>query len=70
MVNIEITNYSKKALQFSYCNAFYIVFLCKNINLLIYLFAVIYPSAVNNSAISTAPPAAPRKVLCDNPTNL
>lgn len=33
-------------------------------------FAVIYPCAFNNSAINTAPPAAPRTVLCDKPTNL
>lgn len=29
-----------------------------------------YPNAFNNSAVSTEPPAAPRTVLCDNPTNL
>jgi len=33
-------------------------------------FAWIYPSAFRSSAISTAPPAAPRRVLCDRPTNL
>ena len=32
-------------------------------------FFVIYPCAFNNSAHSTAPPAAPRNVLCDSPTN-
>lgn len=32
-------------------------------------FAVIYPCAFNSSAQSTAPPAAPRTVLCDKPTN-
>ena len=33
-------------------------------------FAVIYPCAFNNSAINTAPPAAPRTVLWDSPMNL
>ena len=33
-----------------------------NLQIRIY-FAVIYPCAVNNSAQSTAPPAAPRTVL-------
>ena len=32
-------------------------------------FFVIYPCAFNSSAQSTAPPAAPRTVLWDNPTN-
>ena len=34
-----------------------------------FYFFVIYPCAFNNSAQSTAPPAAPRTVLWDNPTN-
>ena len=32
-------------------------------------FAVIYFNAVNNSALSNAPPAAPLIVLCESPTN-
>jgi len=34
-----------------------------------YLFRI-YPSALSSSAISTAPPAAPRSVLCERHTNL
>ena len=31
--------------------------------------AWMYPSAVSSSAVSTAPPAAPRTVLCERQTN-
>ncbi len=33
-------------------------------------FAVIYPFLARYSAIRTPPPAAPRRVLCERPTNL
>ncbi len=32
-------------------------------------FAWMNPSAVSSSAVSTAPPAAPRTVLCESETN-
>jgi len=32
-------------------------------------FAVMYPSWVRSSAVRTAPPAAPRTVLCERATN-
>ena len=35
-----------------------------------YCLEVIYPFAFNNSAINTAPPAAPLNVLCERPMNL
>ena len=38
--------------------------------LAVYSFAVIYPFAVKSSAERIAPPAAPRMVLWDSPTNL
>jgi len=37
---------------------------------LIYNYGFIYPLAASNSAMRTAPPAAPRTVLWLNPTNL